>query len=50
MFEANVDALYSIFDLDGSNGLDRDEFDQFFKAFKDCIDPKSEYKKLVESV
>ena len=43
MFEETVDALFTLLDLDESNGLCEDEFEVFIKSFKESIETDSRF-------
>ena len=46
MFELVVDGLFTIFDLDESNDLDREEFNFLTSTLKECCVPDSTYRKV----
>lgn len=49
MFEIVVDGLFTIFDLDESNDLDREEFNFLVSALRECCVPGSSYAKATEN-
>ena len=49
MFEIVVDGLFTIFDLDESNDLDREEFNFLVSALRECCVSGSSYSNVAES-